>query len=89
MHACSQLTAKILCRARIFFLNGRMFTSPYLERRTRRELEIGMRRQNLFHHQNSETARRNQSGHNPDMEVMDSIIGQKVVRARRVQKQED
>ena len=48
-----------------------------------------MRRQNLFRRQNSETARRSQSSHNPDMEVMDSIIGQSVVRAHLVQKRED
>ena len=29
------------------------------------------------------------SGHNPDMEVMDSIIGQSVVRANTVQQQQD
>ena len=40
----------------------------------------------IFCCQNSETARRSQSGHNPDMEVMDSIFGQSVVRAHLIQK---
>ena len=58
--------------------------SAYLERRTRRE--ISMRRQNIFRRQNSETATRT---YNPDVEMMDSVIGQSVMRAGLIQKQED
>ena len=60
------------------------FLSAYLERRTRRE--ISMRKQNIFYRQNSETAT---ITHNSDMEVVDSVIGQSVMRAGLVQKQED
>ena len=48
-----------------------------------------MRRQNIFRRQNSVEARKSLSEHNPDMEVMDSIIGQSVARARVVQQQQD
>ena len=56
-----------------------------VERRTRRD--ISLRRRNLFRRQNSETATRT---HSPDVEVMDSVIGQSVVKAPGlVQKHED
>ena len=51
--------------------------------------EIGVRRRNIFRRQNSVTARKSLSEHNPDMEVVDSVIGQSVDRAHTVQQRDD
>ena len=47
-----------------------------------------MRRQNIFSRQNSEAAIKFVSGFNPDMEVMDTVIGHSVVKADTAQQQE-
>ena len=50
-----------------------------LERKSRKD--IGIRRRNIFIRKNSEAAFKSVSGFNPEMEVMDSIIGHSVANA--------
>ena len=50
--------------------------------------DIGAMRRNIFTRKNSEAALKFQSDHNPDMEVMDSVIGHSVVKALAAQQQE-
>ena len=59
---------------------------PLTEHKSRKD--IGVMRRSIFSRQNFEAAFKFQSGHNPDMEVMDSIIGHSVVKAHTAQRQE-
>ena len=59
----------------------------YLPLEHRSQKDIGKRRRNIFKRQNSAPKFKSMSSFNPEMEVMDTVIGHSVVKANTAQRQ--